>query len=74
MNNITLYRNGSPLFNLIEWGKRSVESATLNGILLPDDSLTIKMNSREKLDILINDYFILFHSVYRISRFKFFAY
>lgn len=67
MNNITLYRNGSPLFNLIERGKRSVESATLNRVLLSDDSVTIKMNSREKLDILINDYFVLFDSVYRIN-------
>lgn len=67
MNNITLYRNGSPLFNLIERGKRSVESATLNRVLLSDDSVTIKMNSRDKLDILINDYFVLFDSVYRIN-------
>nr|WP_315026099.1 hypothetical protein [uncultured Chryseobacterium sp.] len=67
MNNITLYRNGSPLFNLIERGKRSVESATLNRVLLSDDSVTLKMNSREKLDILINDYFVLFDSVYRIN-------
>lgn len=67
MNNITLYRNGSPLFNLIERGKRSVESATLNRVMLSDDSVTIKMNSQEKLDILINDYFVLFDSVYRIN-------
>ncbi|AZB23583.1 hypothetical protein EG339_02585 [Chryseobacterium bernardetii] len=67
MNNIALYRNGSPLFNLIERGKRSVESATLNRVMLSDDSVTIKMNSREKLDILINDYFVLFDSVYRIN-------
>lgn len=67
MNNITLYRNGSPLFNLIERGKRSVDSATLNRVMLSDDSVTIKLNSREKLDILINDYFVLFDSVYRIN-------
>ncbi|WP_343679988.1 hypothetical protein [Chryseobacterium arthrosphaerae] len=67
MNNITLYRNGSPLFNLIERGKRSVESATLNRVMLSDDSVSIKLNSREKLDILINDYFMLFDSVYRIN-------
>ncbi|MDR4892269.1 MULTISPECIES: hypothetical protein [unclassified Chryseobacterium] len=67
MNNITLYRNGSPLFNLIERGKRSVESATLNRVMLSDDSVSIKLNSREKLDILINDYFVLFDSVYRIN-------
>lgn len=67
MNNIILYRNGSPLFNLIERGRRSVESATLNRVMLSDDSVTIKMNSREKLDILINDYFVLFGSVYRIN-------
>ncbi|MEE6129177.1 hypothetical protein V2E39_17390 [Chryseobacterium arthrosphaerae] len=67
MNNIVLYRNGSPLFNLIERGKRSVESATLNRVMLSDDSVSIKLNSREKLDILINDYFILFDSVYRIN-------
>jgi hypothetical protein len=67
MNNITLYRNGSHLFNLIERGKRSVESATLNRVMLSDDSVSIKLNSREKLDILINDYFVLFDSVYRIN-------
>lgn len=67
MNNITLYRNGTPLFNLIERGKRSVDSATLNRVMLSDDSVTIKMNSLEKLDILINDYFVLFDSVYRIN-------
>lgn len=67
MNNIKLYRNGSPLFNLIERGKRSVESATLNRVMLSDDSVSIKLNSREKLDILINDYFVLFDSVYRIN-------
>ncbi|WP_139348545.1 hypothetical protein [Chryseobacterium sp. JV274] len=67
MNNITLYRNGSPLFNLIERGKRSVESATLNRVMLSDDSVSIKLNSREKLDILINDYFVIFDSVYRVN-------
>ncbi|WP_223559588.1 phage tail protein [Chryseobacterium lathyri] len=67
MNNITLYRNGNPLFNLIERGKRSVDSASLNRVLLSDDSVSIKLNSREKLDILINDYFVLFGSVYRIN-------
>lgn len=67
MNNITLYRNGSPLFNLIERGNRSVESATLNRVLLSDDSVSIKMNSRERLDIRINDYFIISGSVYRIN-------
>ena len=67
MNNITLYRNGSPLFNLIERGKRSIDSATLNRVMLSDDSVSIKMKSREKLDILINDYFVLFDSVYRIN-------
>lgn len=67
MNNITLYRNGSPLFNLIERGKRSVESATLNRVMLSDDSVSLKMNSRDKLDIRINDYFILSGSVYRIN-------
>lgn len=67
MNNIAIYRNGSPLFNLIERGKRSVESATLNRVLLSDDSVSIKLNSREKLDILINDYFVLFGSVYKIN-------
>jgi len=67
MNNITLYRNGNPLFNLIERGKRSVSTASLNRVLLSDDSVTIKLDSCEKLDILINDYFILFGSVYRIN-------
>ncbi|WP_430827300.1 hypothetical protein [Chryseobacterium indologenes] len=67
MDNITLYRNGSPLFNLIERGKRSIDSATLNRVMLSDDSVSIKMKSREKLDILINDYFVLFDSVYRIN-------
>lgn len=55
------------MFNLIERGKRSVESATLNRVMLSDDSVSIKLNSREKLDILINDYFVLFDSVYRIN-------
>jgi hypothetical protein len=55
------------LFNLIERGKRSVESATLNRVMLSDDSVSIKLNSREKLDILINDYFVLFDSVYSIN-------
>ncbi|WPO89861.1 hypothetical protein [Chryseobacterium sp. HR92] len=55
------------MFNLIERGKRSVESATLNRVMLSDDSVSIKLNSREKLDILINDYFVIFDSVYRIN-------
>lgn len=67
MNNITLYRNGTPLFNLIERGQRSVDSATLNRLLLSDDSISIKVTSRDKLDIRINDYFVLFESVYRIN-------
>ncbi|MCJ8153255.1 phage tail protein [Chryseobacterium sp. SSA4.19] len=67
MNNITLYRNGSLIFNLIEKGKRSVETASLNRVLLSDDSVSIKLNSISVLDIRINDYFILFGSVYRIN-------
>ena len=39
MNNITLYRNGSPLFNLVERGKRSVESVAISRALLSDDTL-----------------------------------
>lgn len=67
MNNLTLYRSGTPLFNLIERGKRTVESASLNRVLLSDDSLSIKLNSESELDIRINDYFIMFDSVYRIN-------
>ncbi|ASK29719.1 hypothetical protein CEY12_06195 [Chryseobacterium sp. T16E-39] len=67
MNNITLYRSGTPLFNLIERGKRTVETATLNRVLLSDDSVSIKLNSASVLDIRINDYFVLFGSVYRIN-------
>lgn len=67
MNNITLYRSGAPLFNLIERGKRTVESASLNRAMLSDDSVTIRMTSREGLDFRINDYFFLFDSVYRIN-------
>lgn len=67
MNNITLYRNNSPLFNLVERGKRSVESASINRALLSDDSLTIRMKSNSKLDILINDYFAVFGSIYKIN-------
>lgn len=67
MNNITLYRNGNPIFNLIEKGKRTVESASLNRVLLSDDALSIRMNSVSVLDIRINDYFIVFGSLYRIN-------
>ncbi|NML70023.1 hypothetical protein HHL23_09440 [Chryseobacterium sp. RP-3-3] len=67
MNNITLYRNGSPLFNLIERGKRSVDSASLNRVLLSDDSVSFKLTSSDILEIRINDYFVLFGSVYRIN-------
>jgi len=67
MNNITLNRNGNPIFNLIERGKRTVETASLNRALLSDDSVSIKLNSVSELDIKINDYFILFGSVYRIN-------
>lgn len=67
MNNITLYRSGAPLFNLIERGKRTVESANVNRAMLSDDSVSIRMTSREVLDFRINDYFILFESIYRIN-------
>lgn len=67
MTNLILYRSNTPLFNLIERGKRSVDTSTLNRVLLSDDSLTIKLNSCEMLDIRINDYFVLFGSVYRIN-------
>lgn len=67
MNNIKLYRNNSPLFNLIERGKRSVESAAITRALLSDDTLTIRMKSNAVLDIKINDYFVLFGSIYRIN-------
>jgi len=67
MNNITLYRNGSPLFNLVERGKRSVESAAISKALLSDDTLTIRMKSSSVLDIKINDYFLLFGSIYRLN-------
>lgn len=67
MNNVTLYRNGNPIFNLIERGKRSVDSASVNRVMLSDDSLSIKMNSVSVLDIRINDYFVVFGSVYRIN-------
>ncbi len=67
MNNITIYRNGSPLFNLVERGKRSVESAAISKALLSDDTLTIRMKSSSVLDIKINDYFLLFGSIYRLN-------
>ncbi|KAA0126437.1 hypothetical protein FY557_17455 [Chryseobacterium sp. SN22] len=67
MNNITLYRNGNPIFNLIENGKRTVDSASINRVLLSDDSLSIKLNSVSVLDIRINDYFVVFGSLYRIN-------
>lgn len=67
MNNITLYRNSSPLFNLVERGKRSVESAAISKALLSDDTLTIRMKSSSVLDIKINDYFVLFGSIYRLN-------
>lgn len=67
MNNITLYRNSSPLFNLVERGKRSVESATISRAMLSDDTLTIRMKSSSVLDIKINDYFVLFGSIYRLN-------
>ncbi|WP_426473452.1 phage tail protein [Chryseobacterium balustinum] len=67
MNNIILYRNNSPLFNLVERGKRSVESAAISKALLSDDTLTIRMKSSSVLDIKINDYFVLFGSVYRLN-------
>lgn len=67
MNNITLYRSGNPIFNLIERGKRSVDSAFINRVLLSDDSLSIKLISVSVLDIRINDYFVVFGSMYRIN-------
>jgi hypothetical protein len=67
MNNITIYRNSSPLFNLVERGKRSVESAAISRALLSDDTLTIRMKSSSVLDIKINDYFVLFGSIYRLN-------
>lgn len=67
MNNLTLYRNSSPLFNLFERGRRSVESAAISRALLSDDTLTIRMKSRSVLDIKINDYFVLFGSIYRLN-------
>lgn len=67
MNNIVLYRNSSPLFNLVERGKRSVESAAISRALLSDDTLTIRMKSSAVLDIKINDYFVLFGSIYRLN-------
>lgn len=67
MNNITLYRNSSPLFNLVERGKRSVESAAITKSLRVDDSVTIRMNSASVLDIKINDYFILFGQIYKVN-------
>ncbi|MDF2931203.1 MAG: hypothetical protein K0R36_534 [Chryseobacterium sp.] len=67
MNNITLYRNSSPLFNLVERGKRSVESAAISRAMLSDDTLTIRMTSSSVLDIKINDYFVLFGSIYRLN-------
>lgn len=67
MNNITLYRNGSPLFNLIDGGKRTVTDASINKALLSDDSVSIKLTSVSVLGIKINDYFLLFGSSYRIN-------
>lgn len=67
MNKITLYRNNSFLLNLVERGKRSVESAAISRALLSDDTLTIRMKSNSVLDIKINDYFVLFGSVYRLN-------
>ena len=67
MNNIILHRNGTPIFNLIERGKRSVESASINRSLLSDDSVTVRLTSNSVLDIKINDYFVLFGSIYRIN-------
>lgn len=64
---LILYRNNSPLFNLVERGKRSVESAAITKSLRIDDSVTIRMNSAYVLDIKINDYFVLFGEIYKIN-------
>jgi len=61
-------RNGSPLLELVERGSRTITSAILSQELLADDSATFKVESKNVLDIKINDYIIIDGATYRVNQ------
>ena len=56
-----------PHINLVERGKRTIQSATLSQGLLTDDTVRYSVLSNAVLDIKINDTIDVFGSVYRIN-------
>lgn len=67
MNSLILYRNGAEHLDLNQRGKRGVTSATLTRSLLSEDTFSIKIATREVLDIQINDYLIHEGAIYRLD-------
>lgn len=61
-------RNGSNHLDLVSRGKRTINSATQNKVILSDDSVTIRVQSNSVLDIKINDTFEVYGDVYRINQ------
>lgn len=65
--NLTIYRAGNPLFDLVERGRRTVSNASINKTLLSDDSVSIAVVSDSELDLKINDTVELYGKTYRIN-------
>ena len=63
----TIIRSGSPIFDLVDRGNSTINSATISQEILADDTATFKVVSRNTLDLKINDYTIINGSVYRIN-------
>ena len=68
MEEIVVNRNGSVHLYLVERNSRTIKSAVLSQELLADDSVNVKVESKNALDLKINDYIFIDGLTYRINQ------
>ena len=68
MGEIVVYRNGATHLQLVERNSRTIKSAVLSQELLADDSVNVKVESKNALDLKINDYIFIDGLTYRINQ------
>lgn len=73
MGEIVVNRNGIAHLYLVERNSRTIKSAVLSQELLADDSVNVKVESKNALDLKINDYIFVDGLIYRLSQLPFFS-
>lgn len=68
MGEIVVNRNGSVHLYLVERNSRTIKSAVLSQELLADDSVNVKVESKNALDLKINDYILFDGLTYRLNQ------